>query len=281
MAEEKITNEGPAAKPREDDAQRSLRVRALQEKAERMMEEADCAEKVNMVIAVFQEVLELEPDNYESLWRLGALHLMMAGSYLTRKDAKVAGFSRALDFCERAMRTVPAFNEMRQNGTEVWDAVGVLTADQLGGMWYWTSSYGQLWAESFGPLGKLLTVYGRSRRLKKVMDRMLELDPDWHGGHPCFLAAHYYESMPRLLGGDMEQSRELYDRAVAAGPNWLYIKYYRALYHHTRTGDKKAFKDDLEWVLSQDPKKADSPYAANIYFQQSGRKMLANIENYF
>jgi len=37
----------------------------------------------------------------------------------------------------------------------------------------------------------------------------------------------------------------------------------------------------LEWVIAQDPRKADSPYPVNVDMQKKARDMLANIDDYF
>ena len=38
-------------------------------------------------------------------------------------------------------------------------------------------------------------------------------------------------------------------------------------------------KEDLEWVVAQDPHMAGNTYPWNVYFQSDARKMLAKIEN--
>jgi hypothetical protein len=83
------------------------------------------------------------------------------------------------------------------------------------------------------------------------------------------------------VGGDLEKAEELFDKAVEAGPNWLYIKFARAKYLHTKRQDKEAFTKDLEWVIAQDPHEADSPYPANIWMQAQAREMLEDIDHYF
>jgi len=39
--------------------------------------------------------------------------------------------------------------------------------------------------------------------------------------------------------------------------------------------------DPEEWILAQDPRKADSPYSGNVYLQREARELLANIDDYF
>jgi len=48
-----------------------------------------------------------------------------------------------------------------------------------------------------------------------------------------------------------------------------------------RTGDRAGFRRDLEWVLAQDPQRAESPFRWNVYFQRDAREMLARIDRWF
>jgi hypothetical protein len=83
------------------------------------------------------------------------------------------------------------------------------------------------------------------------------------------------------VGGDLKKAEELFEKAVEVGPKWLYIKFARAKYLHTKRQDKEAFTKDLEWVIEQDPHKADSPYPANVWMQAQAKDMLTNIDDHF
>ena len=41
------------------------------------------------------------------------------------------------------------------------------------------------------------------------------------------------------------------------------------------------FEEDLEWVLSQDPRSASSPFAWNVYMQRDAEEMLARVDSIF
>ncbi len=110
---------------------------------------------------------------------------------------------------------------------------------------------------------------------------MMEIDPEWAGGHPYFAMATYYSNIPVFLGGGLKKAEKYFNKTVEAGPNWIYTKWARAKYFHIQTKDKQSFISDMEWVIAQDPNKADSPYPANVYFQKTAREMLANLDTLF
>jgi hypothetical protein len=83
------------------------------------------------------------------------------------------------------------------------------------------------------------------------------------------------------MGGSLKKAEEFIDKAVEAGPKWLYARWGRAKYLYTRKKDKEAFREDMEWVIAQDARKMDSPYPANVHFQRDAKAILSQIDDYF
>jgi len=113
------------------------------------------------------------------------------------------------------------------------------------------------------------------------MIRMHEIDLTWAGGHPYYAWGYYYLNIPRFMGGSLKKAEEFIDKAVEAGPKWLYARWGRAKYLYTRKKDKEAFREDMEWVIAQDAREMDSPYPANVHFQRDATTMLAHMNDYF
>ena len=84
--------------------------------------------------------------------------------------------------------------------------------------------------------------------------------------------------LPEFAGGDREKSRELLDRAQAVGPESLLVRWGRAKYFHLETRNRAGFESDLRWVVAQDPRRASSPYAWNVYFQTQAREAYDRVE---
>lgn len=254
---------------------------SLLDRAEKQIGEADDKKKLHELIDTFESVLAIDPKNYQALWSLGRYNSLMALAYLTDVREKEKYYRKAISCCERGMRTNQQFDALLNNNESVPDACRVLTEKQIAALFYWYAGNVGLVNECKSRLQALWWMAKNIGGNKKIMARMMEMDPDWAGGHPYFTWAAYYSLLPRFLGGDLEKAGRHFDRAIEAGPRWLYIKYGRAVYFHTKKNDRAGFVKDLEWVAEQDPKKADSPYPADVYFQKSARKMLNNVDNYF
>ena len=64
-------------------------------------------------------------------------------------------------------------------------------------------------------------------------------------------------------------------------PTSLLTRWGRAKYFYVMTGDREAFRRDLEWVIAQPAETQDNTLAWNLYFQRDARETLARIDRLF
>jgi tetratricopeptide (TPR) repeat protein len=242
--------------------------------------QADNKEKVLQLVKTYESVLEIDPYNYEALWSLGRYYLLLGLAYTNNPAEKNGYFIKAIAYCERGMYTNPDFKSLIDKGKKPWEACMVLSKKEIEAIYYWYAAVGSYYKESLNLIGQLVN-FRWGKRLRVVIEKMLEIDPTWAGGHPYWAMGLYYSNLPGFMGGDMEKARNYFDKAVEAGPNWLYTRWGRAKYLFLKEKNKKAFKNDMEWIIDQDPAKADSPYPWNLYFQRDAKNILANIEDDF
>jgi hypothetical protein len=255
------------------DADRKGDVSGLIAQANRQIADADSKEKLTVLIHTYEQVLEIEPANYEALWSLGRYYVLMGFGYSDTVKLKKEYYIKAMQMCERGMYTNSGFKKLVDEGVPVWDSSSVLTIREIESMYYWNASLGNYFSECMNPVERILNVriVGRT---KKMLDRMLAIDPAWGGGHPYSAMASYYAMVPSIMGGDLKMSSDYFNKADEAGSGWLYVRFSRAKFLHAKTGDREAFRKDLEWVLAQDPHLALSPYPWNVYFQREAKNML-------
>jgi len=241
---------------------------------------ADNKENLQRLLGTYERILERDASNYEALWSLGRYNVVMVLGYTENRSEKKEYNLNAIHYCEQAMNTHPEFKALRTQGESVGDACRVLSKREIAPLYYWYAGMGSYWKECL-PLPQRIRKVHLAAGIKKVMTRMLEIDPIWAGGHPYYAWGFYYTTLPRILGGSLKKAEAFIDKAVEAGPKWLYARWGRAKYLYTRKKDTEAFRADLEWVIAQDPRKMDSPYPANVHFQRDAKAMLSNIDDYF
>jgi tetratricopeptide (TPR) repeat protein len=257
-------------------------VSSLLEKANKQIEKADNRQKVLGVIRTYDNVLKIDPKNREALLGLGSYCFLLGYGYADNSDEKEEYLLKSIMHSEQLMYENPDFKALVDDGEPVWDACRVLSKNEIEAMYWWYNSCGIYWKECRSGLGRLINISFVFRG-QKVLTRMMEIDSKWGGGIPYYSWANFYAVAPGLFGGDMEKADEYYKKAIELGPDMLNFRRTRALFYYTKTGDREAFKEDLNWVLSQDPHKVRHilTYPWNVYYQRNAKDLLDHIDDYF
>jgi tetratricopeptide (TPR) repeat protein len=256
-------------------------VNALLVKAKKLADDADSKEKVQQLIDVYEEALTIDHNNLTALNDVGMYYFLQAYCYNETAEDKKAAYLKAAQYKERAMYANPEFKALVDKGEPVWEACRVLKKDEMYAMYHWYLAIGDCWTDCYGVPGKMLNCYWPGR-VKKVLERMTALDPEWYNGGIHFSWAAYYVVVPGFLGGSMKKAGEYFDKAIALGPHMTNFYVARALYYHVKQKDRKGFVEDLHHAIAIDPRKADTlPYPWAIWYQRRARQLLKDTDTYF
>jgi hypothetical protein len=266
---------GPIASPVEAITAPSLDRRG----ADARFAEATRPEDLRVVAAAYTKALDDAPGDAALLDDLADVHILYAAAWAADPSEKSAWYQAGIRYAERSMATNDRFRERVQGGASVGDAVSELGPERARTMLLWVTGVSYYFKECLGV--RKLWHFRWMPRTRKVMERMLEVDPDFGGGAVYFSLGIYHLAAPRGAGRDLVKSREFLDRAVAASPTSLLTRWGRAKYFHVMTGDRAAFQRDLEWVIAQDPHAPDNTLPWNLYFQRDARETLAQIDRLF
>jgi tetratricopeptide (TPR) repeat protein len=255
-------------------------VSVLIARANKQMQEADSKEKLLQLIETYENVLKIEPRNFEALRRLGSFCFLIGYGYAESRDERETYCLKAIKYSEQVLYSNPDFKQLVDGGEKVWEACRVLSKREMDALWWWYLAAGAYWKECFSAVGRLVN-FRWPLRIRKVLSTMMEIDPTWQNGSPYYAWANFYAVAPGFLGGDLKKAAEYYEKAVELGPNMLNFRRSRAWFLHIKTGDRKAFKEDMEWVIAQDPHKAGLTYPWNAFIQRDAQRGLDTIDEYF
>jgi len=152
-------------------------------------------------IRMYEKALEKQPGDYRTLWRL-AMFCQIYGQTLPadRKDEKLRLWEKGMGYGKRAMEANP-------DGKE--------------GHFYYMGNLGAI-VQARGTFSSLWHL----GRIKRAMDRTLELDPDFP---PALVArAQFLTRVPGLFGGDASEALLLYRRALEVDPGYHLARYHLA-----------------------------------------------------
>lgn len=228
-------------------------------------------------LALYERTVATDPACYPALCEQANLSILLATAYTEPRAEKAALFHKAMACCERAMYTNPEFQARIDGGAKPWEAASVLTDREMDAMFFWVTAVFYDFKEAMTlpeRIGNMIWLQWAG----KVLERMEQLDPGWHGGAVAFTWALYYNIQPQGLGGDRAKSAAYLQNAVTDNPNWLLSRWGRATHFRLLTNDREGFRQDLEWVLAQDIARPGESHPWKAYFQRNARELLGNAE---
>lgn len=233
-------------------------------------------EDVLAAIAEFRAIVAADPGHYEALSRLGEAYLLLGAAYASSDSAKARAYREGIQWCERALATNPEFARLAAAGG-MDAAVTSITAREFEAAFFWITGVSYYFKECLrGPA--ILVHLDWMTHTGRLLRHLESMDPDWGSGRLQFSLAIFYLGMPARYGGDMDKSARCLERAIALDPTSLLMRWGRAKYFHAKLRQPDAARDDLAWVLAQDPDEAGSPRRWNLYFQRDARAMVARLD---
>lgn len=249
----------------------------LKQQAKEIESNASTAKDVLKLINTLKKIEKADPYNYYALWKIGNYNILMGAAYAEKTREKKMYYREAIKYCEKAMCTNQSFLTAVKNGEEITGACNNLTINEIDAMGYWYTARFYYFKECMRPFKRVLNTKIPIQN-NIMIDCIDELDPNWAGGGNYFSRALYYIAIPEKFGGSKKRASDEFTKAVEIGPSYLANRWGRAKYLYQLIGNTDAFKSDLEWVISQDPKKSSNTYPWNVYFQRDAQKLLDNLE---
>ncbi|MFW5685004.1 MAG: TRAP transporter TatT component family protein [Spirochaetota bacterium] len=144
---------------------------------------------------------------------------------------------------------------------------------------YWTSAG---WVAAFALDAFDLQLAFTVGRVRPLILRALELDPDFSDGAIHSFLIQYYAGLPETLGGDKQKAEYHYERALEiadgrlAGP---YMAYAEGLLIPRQ--DVELFTELMQRILEIDVDAYPPARLINVLTQRKARYYLENIEEFF
>ena len=248
--------------------------------ADRLFSIAGDSDSLAEARRAYERRLEAEPNDYDTLIRLSEIRILAGAAYSPNRRAKAEAYIAGIRLAEAAMATDEGFRRRVDQGATVGEAVEVLGREEMKAMLLWVTGVSYYFDECLGGLGHVVN-FRWMKRAQEAMEHMMAIAPDFEHGAVPFSLGIYYLALPTSVGGDRQRSKELVDEAVTASGDHLLARWGRAKYLSVKFGDRDGFAEDLEWVLSHDPRRASSPFAWNVYMQRDAEEMLARIDSIF
>lgn len=203
--------------------------------------------KLQAALSAWETALASNPEDLDLLVKLARGNYFLADGYLRGdSDSYLSTFEKGVDFAERALTAAsPAFKERVKKGEAVKDAVEAVDANGVAALYWYSSNLGK-WAKAKG----FTTTLGNKDTIKAVMERCLALDETFFFGGPHRYFGAYYAVAPSFAGGDLNKSKEHFEKSLVLAPEALSTKVLMAENYAVKSQDRELFTKLLNEVLA-------------------------------
>jgi len=228
-------------------------------------------------LEIFEDLVKASPSNYQYLVYLCRGYYLLSDGHIQDMAEKKRLWEKGITWGERALTTNPAFKEkvVKVDG-KIEDALDTLTKDNIEAI-YWTAVNLGKWAKN----SNIATVLKYKTRIKAMINRVGELDRNFFFGAFDRYWGTYYAVAPGFAGGDMAKSAESYEKSILTEKNYLGTYVLYAEVYATKKGDKKLFKEKLEYVLKADAGKVKAIAPENMIEKRKAKALLAKMKELF
>jgi len=144
---------------------------------------------------------------------------------------------------------------------------------------YWTAT---AWAQRINLELTSTESIAEFPRATALMQWVLDNDPTFYYSGPLWFFGTYYSSLPPLLGGDPERSKDFFSQAVEAdGSHFLWGKLLYARYYAVQTLDRELFVELLEEVKNGAKDEPEDLRLINRIAALKAEKMLQKVDQFF
>jgi tetratricopeptide (TPR) repeat protein len=115
-----------------------------------------------------------------------------------------------------------------------------------------------------------------------LLDRVMEIDPSYFQGLPHVLMGVSLSARPPMLGGDVKQAREHFDKALQlSNGKFFLVQYYFARYYAVRTQDKALFLRLTEEIEKMNPGELKDVCLINAVTQRKAKQLREMVDDLF
>lgn len=232
-------------------------------------------------LKMMEGLLKDDAENPELLLRLSEGFCGYAFSFLEDTDPTraAATYVRGRDYAFRAVLAGAGGLDLKQtNLPDFGAALSALGESQLPALFWLGQCWGGWLALSLDNPQALADI----SRLQKLIDRLLELGPEYHYGGPHLLAGVFYGGRSRMLGGDHEKARAHFEENLRlTGGRYLATRYMYAKTLAVQSQDRPLFEQQLKAVEAAASDEIPGQRLANEVAKLRSKTLLETADELF
>ena len=253
---------------------------SLSEQAMANWEKRSDRASLEQAISLWEKMLNQNANDAATLTHLSRGYYLLADGFMRaagEEEDMLSTFELGISAGERAMMAASTeFSAQVKEGKKVEEAVGVIPANGQPSIYWYASNLGK-----FAVAKGFTTTLFYKDRIYAVMQRVLEIDETFFHGAPHRYFGAFYAKAPSFAGGDMQKSKEHFDRAIELGPDYLGTKVLYAEFYAVKSEDRDLFTKLLNEVKGADPKVLPELVPEQTMEQAKAERLLSEADEIF
>ena len=249
-----------------------------------MQEERD-ADLAEIAIPASLKMLEgLAKEDPENIWILQKLAEGFCGyafSFLEDSEPNRASglYLRGKDYAFRTLEIQSNGKTWRRLSLDEWaKKMAEITPSQQPAL-FWA---GQCWGSWLSLNLDSVEAFSDLPRIDALMNRAVELNPDFHYAGPHLFLGAFYGGRSRMLGGNPDRARNHFEQALKITEGkYLLISFLYAKTYAVQNQDRNLFKTQLEKVLEASDDVLPEQRLANQITKRKAAVLLGKIDELF
>jgi tetratricopeptide (TPR) repeat protein len=250
---------------------------ALKTAADALWSERGDKEKLKTALSTYEQAYAANPTDRDVAYKLTRGWYLLGDVHESETEPKLAAWDTSVTWGKRCLALNTEFTALLAKGDETEaTAIRSATKDDVPCI-YWTASALGKWAKLSG-LAKTLKYLPT---VKAYIARVQELDPTYYYDGPDRYWGAYYAAIPSFAGQDLDKSKQYFDKAIEAHPEYLGTKVLLAEYWATKKQDAGVFDATLKAVVEADPNAVPEIAPENKAEQKKAQDLMAKKSELF
>ncbi len=244
--------------------------------------DADLAEKaIPASLKMLEGLAKEDPENIWILQKLAEGFCGYAFSFLEDSEPDRASglYLRGKDYAFRALEIQSNGKTWKGLSLDEWsDRLKELTPAQQPAL-FWA---GQCWGSWLSLNLDSVEAFSSLPRIDKLMNRAVELNPDFYYAGPHLFLGAFYGGRSRMLGGNPEKARHHFEQALKITEGkYLLVSFLYAKTYAVQNQDRDLFKAQLKNVLEASEDILPEQRLANQIAKRKATVLLGEIDELF
>jgi tetratricopeptide (TPR) repeat protein len=114
------------------------------------------------------------------------------------------------------------------------------------------------------------------------LERVMEIDANYFYGLPNILMGASLAAMPPMLGGNIQEAKDYFEKALKLSNRKLFLtQYYYARFYAVRVQDKELFLRLIQEIIDGDPQELKDVCLINAVVQNQAGELKEMVEDLF